>query len=210
VRELTARVQSVDTAQQRIAEFLDQLPEGEFDRRTFRPRASMPLTKRRALDALLYRYQHERNGQELAKSRLLLVQEMQRKSAAGAARTPDVNPDLLLGQMFGALDRIRLQMSADLLFLESFLGRYARSIRTHEILLAFQRLVEMQGGLGGPSQGLASVMDWLQTSTFRRLRLDVDGLSSPGVAIPRAADLLREAYLGARPASAIQNQEMSR
>ena len=52
--------------------------------------------------------------------------------------------------MFGTLDRIRLQMSMDLMFLEQLLGGYARSSRTQDILSAFQNLVEMQGDLEGP------------------------------------------------------------
>jgi len=198
---VSARVRAVEVAQSSIAEFVDRIPEKWLDRSSFRPRASMPLETKQQLDSLLYRYQQERSSRDLAKQRLRLVREMQRANSSIDPRAPDVNPDFLLGQMFGALDRVRLQMSVDLLSLENFLSRFAQSSRTQEILLAFQRLVELQGGLEGPSPGLASVLDWLQTSSFRNLRLGAGGLRGPGVQIPQASDLLREAYQAARPTS---------
>ncbi len=203
---LRNRVNAVANAQQAIADFVDRLPADQFDKKTFRPLPSMPQRQRRQMDALLYRYQQERSAQKLAKSRLRLVHQMQRRNAGDDLRAPDINPDLLLGQMFGALDRIRLQLSVDLLDLETFLGRYAQSTRTQEILLAFQRLVEMQGGLSGPSEGLASVLDWLSTSSFRRLSLGSTALH-PGAQVPRSSDLLREAYQAARPGTDPQRKE---
>ena len=106
--------------------------------------------------------------------------------------------DLLVGQMFGTLDRIRLQMSMDLMYLENLLGGYAHSSRTQEILEAFQNLIELQGDLEGPSPELASILDWLQDSSTRRLSLSAASLSRPGVEVPRYSELLREAYEGAR------------
>jgi hypothetical protein len=199
VAALRTRVGAVARSQAAIADFVDGLPPGQFDKNTFRAMPGMPRHTRRQLDALLYRYQQDRNARELAKNRLRLVHEMQRRHSSGDPRAPQVDPNLLLGQMFGALDRIRLQLSVDLLDLESFLGRYAQSTRTQEILLAFQRLVEMQGGLSGPSPGLASVLDWLQASSFRRVKLGTQNSTGSGIQIPRSAVLLREAYQAARP-----------
>lgn len=196
---LRRRVGAVASSQAAIADFVDGLPANQFDKKTFRALPGMPRSTRRHLDALLYRYQQDRNARELAKNRLRLVREMQRRHRSGDPRAPEIDPNLLLGQMFGALDRIRLQLSVDLLDLENFLGRYAQSTRTQEILLAFQRLVEMQGGLSGPSPGLASVLDWLQASSFRRVKLGVQNSIQPGIQIPRSAALLREAYEAARP-----------
>ena len=99
--------------------------------------------------------------------------------------------------MFGALDRIRLQMSMDLIALEQLLSGYARSARTQGILDAFQSLVELQGDLEGPSPELSSVLDWLQDSSVRRLTLTGAGLERPGLNVPRFSDMLREAYVGA-------------
>ncbi len=199
VAALRMRVVAVAGAQTAIADFVDRLPAGQFDKKTFRALPGMPRSTRRQLDALLYRYQQDRNARKLAKNRLRLVHEMKRRHRNGDPRAPEIDPNLLLGQMFGALDRIRLQLSVDLLDLENFLARYAQSTRTQEILLAFQRLVEMQGGLSGPSPGLASVLDWLQASSFRRVKLGAQNSARPGLQIPRSAALLREAYQAARP-----------
>ena len=207
VAAVRSSVRNVEDLQQQLATFVDGLPPDQFDRGTFRPSGSLPAAKRRELDSLLYRYQQARNAQDLAKNRLRLVLEMQRQQQGEEPRTPEIDPDLLLGQMFGALDRIRLQMSADLLYLESFLGRYAQSARTSEILQAFQRLLQMQGGLANPSPGLASVLDWLQASSFRMLRLDTAAVEGAALDIPRPSDLLREAYHAARPASSRRPQE---
>ena len=99
---LRSRVSDVANAQQAIADFVDRLPADQFDKKTFRPLPSMPQRQRRQIDALLYRYQQERSAQKLAKSRLRLVHQMQRRNAGGDLQAPDINPDLLLGQMFGA------------------------------------------------------------------------------------------------------------
>ena len=128
--------------------------------------------------------------------RLQLVRSAGRTVPAGLS--PEIDADLLVGQMFGTLDRIRLQMSMDLLYLEHLLGGYSQSTRTQEILAAFQSLVELQGDLEGPSPELSSVLDWLQDSSTRRLTLGVSGLTEKSFDIPRASDLLREAYEGAR------------
>ena len=157
----------------------------------------MPRETRQKLDTLLYRYQQEQAGLELAKKRLQLVRAASRNAGPQGPEL-EINADLLVGQMFGALDRIRLQMSMDLIFLENLLSGYARSSRTQEILLAFQNLVEMQGDIEGPSPELSSVLDWLQDSSIRRLTLSSKGLARPGLNIPRYSDLLREAYAGAR------------
>ena len=63
------------------------------------------------------RYQNSKNALDIAKSRLRLVREAQRAASRASAKV-DLNVDLLLSQMFGTLDRIRLQMSRDLLYLE--------------------------------------------------------------------------------------------
>ena len=207
---LTGGVQQVASAQKAIADFVDALPEAQFDKQLLRARASMPEARRRQLDALLFRYQQARDGQALAKSRLRLVREMQRKGGSARTRAPDVNPDLLLGQMFGSLDRIRLQLSVDLVYLEDFLGRYAQTTRTQEILQAFQQLVEMQGGMAGPSKGLASVLDWLHASSFRRLRIGARSLAAPGLKLPQSSDLLREAYRAAHSQTPTHKMEVNR
>ena len=100
--------------------------------------------------------------------------------------------------MFGALDRVRLQMSMDLMFLENLLSGYAQSTRTQEIVEAFQSLIELQGDLEGPSPELAGVLDWLQDSSSRRLSMGAASFASPGLDVPRYGELLREAYLEAR------------
>ena len=195
-------VAALDAERTRIAEFVDGMPENWFDRTTFRPTAAMPPEERRVLDELLIRYQGQRNGLDLAKKRLELVRAARRQTGSPLGEELEVNADLLIGQMFGALDRVRLQMSIDLLYLEQLLGGYARSSRTQEILTAFQALVELQGDLEGPSPELAGVLDWLQDSSTRRLSLSAAGLQRPGMLVPRYSDLLREAYEGARGAEA--------
>ncbi len=194
---ITARSRELGEARSAIADFIDSLPADQFDRQTFRATRRMAPETRQQLDALLYRYQQERNAMDLAKRRLQLVRSAGRAVPAGAL-TPEIDPDLLVGQMFGALDRIRLQMSMDLLYLEHLLRGYSQSTRTQEILAAFQSLVELQGDLEGPSPELASVLDWLQDSSTRRITLNASSLSGQNFDIPRASDLLREAYEGAR------------
>lgn len=191
-------VQSLDEAQQAIAAFVDGLPPDEFDARTFKPTSSMPRETRAQLDQLVARYQQQRNGLDLAKKRLQLVRAAARGGALAASADLEINSDLLVGQMFGALDKVRLQMSMDLLSLEQLLSGYARSARTQGILDAFQSLVEMQGDIEGPSPELASVLDWLQDSSIRRLSISADGLERPGLDVPRYSGLLKEAYTAAR------------
>ena len=127
-----------------------------------------------------------------------MVRAVTRNTAGVGGPELDIDADLLIGQMFGALDRIRLQMSIDLVYLEQMLANYSRSSRTQEILQAFQALVEMQGDLEGPSGELSSVLDWLQDSSTRRISISAAGLERPGLSFPRYSDLLREAYSGAR------------
>lgn len=196
---IVGHVKTVDRAQRALADFVDGLPEGQFDRETFRPTRTMSRETRQQLDALLYRYQQEKNGLELAKKRLQLVRAAHRNvGSATAGADLEIDSDLLVGQMFGALDRIRLQMSMDLMFFEQLLSGYARSSRTQDILEAFASLVEMQGDLEGPSPELSSVLDWLQDSSIRRITLSASNLKRQNVPIPRYSDLLREAYQGAR------------
>ncbi len=195
---ITRHVASVDSAQRAIADFVDGLPPGEIDADTFRPTRTMPRETRRRLDVLLYRYQEERNSLELAKRRLAMVRAANRNTGGTGGPELDIDPDLLIGQMFGALDRIRLQMSIDLMYLEQMLANYSRSSRTQEILQAFQALVQMQGDLEGPTGELSSVLDWLQDSSTRRISISAAELERPGLQFPRYSDLLREAYTGAR------------
>ncbi|MCP3916178.1 MAG: hypothetical protein GY711_11535 [bacterium] len=190
-------VAELSAAEQAVANFVDGLPPGQIDRATFRPHRSMPADTRKKLDRLLYTYQQQRGALELAKKRLQLVRAAKRRGQPQGAAL-EIDSELLVGQMFGTLDRIRLQMSMDLLFLEQMLEGYSRSTRTHEILSAFQSLVEMQGDLEGPSPELSSVLDWLQDSSLRRLSLGASTMARPGVEIPRYSELLREAYQGAR------------
>ena len=199
---ITLRAREVGDVRGDIADFIDALPADQFDRNTFKPTRKMAPETRQKLDGLLYRYQQEKNALELAKKRLTIVRSAGR-AGAGSARipAPEVDADLLVGQMFGALDRVRLQMSMDLLYLEHLLQGYSQSTRTQEILTAFQNLVELQGALEGPSPELAGVLDWLQDSSTRRISLAMGG-PGPGLEIPRSSDLLREAYEGAR-----QNQQ---
>ena len=195
---IAGHVKSVDASQRALADFVDKLPEGQFDRESFRPNRTMSRETRQQLDTLLYKYQQERNGLELAKKRLQLVRAAHRNVGSVNGVDIEIDSDLLVGQMFGALDRIRLQMSMDLMFFEQLLGGYARSSRTQDILDAFASLVEMQGDLEGPSPELSSVLDWLQDSSIRRLTLSASGLKRRNLPIPRYSDLLREAYAGAR------------
>ena len=195
---IAAHVRALDDAQGAIADFVDGLPADQFDPDTFRPTRTMPRETREKLDVLLYRYQQDKNALELAKKRLQLVRAAQRTTPGAPGPELEIDADLLVGQMFGALDRVRLQMSMDLMFLENLLSGYARSTRTHEILAAFQSLVEMQGDLEGPSPELSSVLDWLSDSSTRRLSLSAQGLTRPGLSLPRYSDLLREAYQAAR------------
>jgi hypothetical protein len=196
---IPVHVKRVDATQQAIAQLVDRLPKDQFDRESFRPTRSMPQESRQQLDALLYRYQHERNALDLAKRRLELVSAAQRAGGGPTGIDVEIDADLLIGQMFGTLDRIRLQMSMDLMYLEQLLGNYARSSQTQEILNAFQDLVEMQGDLEGPAPELSGVLDWLQDTSTRRLSLSATRLARPGFQVPRYSDLLREAYSGANP-----------
>ena len=191
---LAASVANVDAASQRVRAFVDRLPPDQFDKRTFRANASMPRETREELNRLVSVYQAQKNGLELAKKRLQLVRAAQRGGKIADSAALEIDSDLLVGQMFGALDRIRLQMSMDLLSLEQLLSGYARSARTQGILDAFQSLVELQGDLEGPSPELSGVLDWLQDSSVRRLSLSASGLARPGLDVPRSSDLLREAY----------------
>jgi len=195
---ITSRVEGTEEIRRQLADFIDSLPEGQFDRENFVPLRAMPDAARRELDSLLYAYQHERNALSLAKKRLQLVRSASRNANGKSNGRLDLDADLLVGQMFGALDRIRLQMSMDLLYLEQLLGEFSRSARTQEIFDAFRSLVEMQGDLEGPSPELANVLEWLQDSTTRRIALSASGLPRAGLQIPKASDLLREAYEGAR------------
>lgn len=195
---LKVSVSEVDQAQQAIKAFVDALPADQFDKRTFRPTPKMPRETRAQLDQLVARYQTQANGLELAKKRLQLVRAAERNGATLVDTAElEVNSDLLVGKMFGALDKVRLQMSMDLMSLEQLLSGYARSARTQGILDAFQSLVEMQGDLEGPSPELSGVLDWLQDSSLRRLTLSADGMKRPGLDVPRYSDMLREAYTGA-------------
>jgi septum formation topological specificity factor MinE len=195
---IAVRVRELEASRQELADFVDSLPAEELDKDTFRPTPDMPRDTRRKLDVLLYRYQQERSALDLAKKRLQVVRAAERSRAGQSDVGADINADLLVGQMFGTLDRIRLQMSMDLVFLEQLLSGYARSSRTQEILEAFQNLIELQGDLEGPSPELASILDWLQDSSTRRINLGAASLARPGLSVPRYSDLLREAYLGAR------------
>ena len=199
VAAVESSVRNLDAAQGAIADFIDGVPPDQFDRETFRALSTMPLEQRQKLHQLVLRYQFARNARELARSRLKLVLGAQRRAGARKFDAPDVHPDLLLGQMFGSLDRIRLQMSVDLFFLEDYLVQFSQSSRTQEILQAFQQLAEMQGGLESPNPGLVSVLDWLSTSSTRRLSLSIAGLNERGITASGSSDLLREAYQGARP-----------
>lgn len=194
---LANSVANVDAASRAIKAYVDRLPKDQFDKRTFKPTSSMPRETRRELNQLLAAYQAQKNGLELAKKRLQLVRAAERGGKLAESASLEIDSDLLVGQMFGALDRIRLQMSMDLMALEQLLSGYARSARTQGILDAFQSLVELQGDLEGPSPELSSVLDWLQDSSVRRLSLTGAGMERPGLDVPRYSDMLREAYVGA-------------
>lgn len=195
-----ANVRAIDGVQQQIAAFVDTLPPEWFDPDSFRATSDMPRDVREKLDALVFRYSQERNALDVAKKRLQLVRAAQRQASTVEGADLELDSDLLVGQMFGALDQVRMQMSMDLLFLEQLLSGYARSARTQSILDAFQDLVELQGALDGPNPELASVLDWLQDSSIRRLSLSASGLERPGLDVPRYSDVLREAYSAARGA----------
>ncbi len=190
---ITMRVRSSEQARTNLAQFVETLDPSQFDARSYKPLRGMPQETRRQLDSLVWSYQQERNALELSKRRLQIVHAAAR---AGNVKAPDVEADLLIGQMFHALDRIRLQMSLDLMYLEQLLAGYSQTARTNEILEAFQDLMELQGTLEGPSPELAGVLDWLQDSSARRISLGARDLSRPGLSIPRYSDVLREAVEG--------------
>ncbi len=190
---IESRTRSLGKIQDEIRKYVDSLNEGQFDRATFRPLPGLPADQKKGLNRLLYRYQQERDALALAKKRLQLVNQSTR-SMNGGAQAPEVDTDLLMGQMFGALGRIRLQMSIDLMNLENLMEGYARSARTQEILVAFSNLVQMQGDMEGPSPELAGVLDWLQESSLRKITFAAEGLNAPGLSLDSSSELLREAY----------------
>jgi len=198
---IEVRVRGVAEARAALADLVDRLPADQFDKETFRPSRNMPRETRRELDLALHRYQQERNALELARKRLSVVRSVQRSQVGSAAEAQDIDADLLIGQMFGALDRVRLQMSVDLMYLEHLLGGFAQSTRTQEILEAFQSLIRLQGDLEGPSPELSSILEWLQDSSARHIQVSAVGLARPGLDVPLYSDLLREAYEGARGTS---------
>jgi hypothetical protein len=122
---ITVRAREMGDVRGEIADFIDSLPPDQFDRDRFQATRRMPAETRQKLDALLYRYQQEKGALELAKKRLSLVRSAGR--SAPSTPVPEVDADLLVGQMFGALDRIRLQMSMDLLYLEHLLQATRRA-----------------------------------------------------------------------------------
>lgn len=189
IRSLSRNVAGVE---REIADFLDSLDATAFDHQTFRPLPGISAEDRRRLAELQYRYQNSRGALEVAKSRLRLVEESSR-AAAGVARNPELNVDLMLAQMFGTLDRIRLQMSADLLYLESYLTHYEQSSRAQDVFQAFQQLIAIQGGIEGPSQGLANVLDWLQESSYRQWSPNLTQAPFART-FSQSSDMLREAY----------------
>ena len=174
-------------AREELAQFIDTLPEECFDRESFRPLPRMTGDVRRQLDEHVYRYEEQRNALELARKRLKLVQ-----SARASAGVSNVDTNLVIGKMFGALDRIRLQMSFDLMMFEELMRNFTQSAHTQEILEAFQSLIELQGELDGPSPELSSVLDWLRASSTRSLR--IGDLGRPDLDVPRSSDVMREAY----------------
>ena len=194
------RVGELAGAQSELADYVDKLPESWLDRGTFRPTRDMPRDVKRELDFLLYRCQQEQNALDLAKKRLEVVRAARRAGSTSGGPPPEIDADLLVGQMFGALDRIRMQMSMDLLYLEHLLSGYSRSARTQEILEAFQDLVELQGDLEGPSPELAGVLDWLEDASTRRIAIGAAGFARPGLSVPRYSDVLRQNYASARGA----------
>lgn len=195
LRRLRSRTRNLKGMSREISDFIDSLSPREFSKASFQPLPGMSARKRKKLQQLQIRYQNAKNAKSIAESRLRLVREAARVSNRSAG-TPDINVDVILSQMFGALDRIRLQMSSDLLYLEAYLARFEKSARTQEIVKALQQLVSLQGGLDGPSPGLANVLDWLEESSVRKLAIETpDGMSD---AFPRTTDLLREAYTEGR------------
>jgi hypothetical protein len=199
IRRLQSRTKQLKTASSDVAKFIDTLSRREFSRASFQPLPGMSQAKRAKLQQLQLRYQNSKNSVGIAESRLRLVRETSRVTRRASA-APDINVDIVLTQMFGALDRIRLQMSSDLLYLEAYLARYEKSARTQEIVKALTQLVSLQGGLDAPSPGLANVLDWLEESSVRKLAVDTpDGMTD---AFPRTTDLLREAYTKGRGKSA--------
>lgn len=196
-KSIRSKVESVSRIQGEIRGLLDELSQNnEFSLQTFQPSPTMSRENRRRLAELEFRYQNEKNALEFSKSRHRILEQSGRELAI-AGPGGNLNVDLLLTQMFGALDRIRLQMSADLLNLENFLGLYERSTRAQDVLKAFEQLISMQGGIEGPSRGLNSVLDWLQDTSQRQLDIGFDALPENRKAFPRSSDLLREAYIKA-------------
>jgi hypothetical protein len=199
IRRLRNRTRGYKKASKDVAEFIDGLSSREFSRSTFQPLPGMSEAKRRKLHGLQLRYQNSKNAVSIAESRLRLVREAARVNRSKGG-DPQINVDLILSQMFGALDRIRLQMSSDLLYLEAYLARFEKSARTQEIVGALQQLISLQGGMEGPSPGLANVLDWLEESAVRKLNIDTpEGMTD---SFPRTSDLLREAYTKGRGKSA--------
>ena len=200
IRRLRDRTRGFKQSSRDVAQFIDGLSKREFSRATFQPLPGMSEAKRKKLHRLQLRYQNRKNAVDIAKSRLRLVRESARVNRNSGGGT-QINVDLILSQMFGALDRIRLQMSSDLMYLEAYLARFEKSARTQEIVKALQQLISLQGGMDAPSPGLANVLDWLEESSVRKLAIDTpDGM---GDSFPRTSDLLREAYTKGRgrPAS---------
>lgn len=159
MKRLKERQQNLRGVSREVAQFVDKLSPREFSKATFQPMPGMSQAKQRRLQQLELKYQNAKNSVALAQSRLRLVREAARASKVAVGRRPMINVDLILTQMFGALDRIRLQMSSDLIYLEAFLARYEKSARTQEIVRALQQLISLQGGMEGPSPGLANVLD---------------------------------------------------
>ena len=89
----------------------------------------------------------------------------------------DIDADLLIGQMFGALDRIRLQMSIDLMYLEQMLGE----------LLAQLAHPGDPAGLPGPGGDAGGSRGHLQQRALERARL------APGLEHPSHLDQRRRA-----------------
>jgi hypothetical protein len=199
IRRLQNRTRSFKGASKDVAKFIDGLSSREFSRATFQPLPGMTEQKRGKLRQLQLRYQTQKNAVSIAESRLRLVRETARINRSKGG-TPEINVDLILSQMFGALDRIRLQMSSDLLYLEAYLARFEKSARTQEIVGALQQLISLQGGMEGPSPGLSNVLDWLEESSVRKLAVDTP--EGVGDSFPRTSDLLREAYTKGRGKSA--------
>jgi len=203
IRRLRGRTRTLKDASKEVAAFIDTLSPREFSRASFQPLPGMSQAKRAKLQQLQLRYQNAKNAVAIAESRLRLVRETSRVTR-NASATPDINVDIVLSQMFGALDRIRLQMSSDLLYLEAYLARYEKSARTQEIVKALTQLVSLQGGLDAPSPGLANVLDWLEESSVRKLT--VEAPAGMPDAFPRSTDLLREAYTKGRGSAAGQGE----